>query len=644
MSDKKLKNKIPVIRTFAQDLEKYKNKAEEKKQPALVGESDSKNETGKKDQPATKRSDYSLSHHVSKKESFYTVKKPKSNDLKNNQVKVIDSKTVIDSGVTLNKRHDTKTKSDNATEKIIKQNYEAKIIRETKEHKPKTSFTDSLKKWWSNLTSNKKNKKHAYSVPKSTYRKGIVEKATSKTGAIFTNDNESLREKIKNRQTQNVKQSAKEISNKSNEDKTITPTITDPVSVNQKPEKSENGNNEKIKETKTLNKTETKDKDAPTVVMTNTDKTNVNEIADKDLEKNNKNTETDTIEVDIKSPSASTETYVNKNIGYESIANNDNENNEKNLKNLSQNIKHKKEKVRKERNEKENKEDKEHEVVITGNTDDSQFKNTKKSDGHSGHNQTKHEKEIKVIGKSGDTINTVTVHKEKFIDRININAIAMTTLFFALCLSLVYFGYKNLPQLIERYQEVTADKPEKSKAKKMFSGSDELKSIILTTTNIANLPNLILNNINNASSTVKIREIAIVAPDGSEISASYLFNLLNFKTKPSMRGEIKSFRFVSIQKSDPVLVLKFDDKQTIYGGLLDWETAMLRDLSVLYKNYQVEKYNDLFSDKEVLDYNTRVSVNEDGEVVLIYGFVDDNTVLIANNENLFMETAKLVSQ
>lgn len=58
----------------------------------------------------------------------------------------------------------------------------------------------SLQQWFKDFRENTKPKRRTYTVRKTTRRKGVVQKATSKTGAIFTADNETLQKQIRARQ------------------------------------------------------------------------------------------------------------------------------------------------------------------------------------------------------------------------------------------------------------------------------------------------------------------------------------------------------------------------------------------------------------------------------------------------------------
>ncbi len=77
------------------------------------------------------------------------------------------------------------------------------IITDTK-HERRPFFkevAESLSSWFSNFKKSfKRAKKKTYTVTETTRRKGVVQKATSKTGTIFSADNETLMNEIRKRQ------------------------------------------------------------------------------------------------------------------------------------------------------------------------------------------------------------------------------------------------------------------------------------------------------------------------------------------------------------------------------------------------------------------------------------------------------------
>jgi len=95
------------------------------------------------------------------------------------------------------------TRTANKTEtKRTNIGYDATIITDTK-HKRFNLFTSiqkALGGWFRSLTVSKKKKAPVYTVPDTQRRKGVIQKATSKSGSIFTTDSAELKAKIKQRQ------------------------------------------------------------------------------------------------------------------------------------------------------------------------------------------------------------------------------------------------------------------------------------------------------------------------------------------------------------------------------------------------------------------------------------------------------------
>ncbi len=156
--------------------------------------------------------------------------------------------------------------------------------------------------------------------------------------------------------------------------------------------------------------------------------------------------------------------------------------------------------------------------------------------------------------------------------------------------------------------------------------------ISITPSELGNLPTLVKNSAQNTPAGIV--ELALIAPDSSELAGSYIFSLLHFRTIPNLKQSLSAVRFVTLNHSQPAIVMKFVDIDTVRGGMLQWEAAMPLDMTDLYGvPYGVEPY---FSDIEIAGINTR-TLNHAGKVVLIYGFLDENTALITNNVEDFTQ-------
>lgn len=83
--------------------------------------------------------------------------------------------------------------------------YDATIITDTKSDRFQLlpSIIESVRSWFKKLAiDHKKKKAPKYTVPEADRRKGVIQRATSKTGTIFTADSETLKEQIRRRRQQ----------------------------------------------------------------------------------------------------------------------------------------------------------------------------------------------------------------------------------------------------------------------------------------------------------------------------------------------------------------------------------------------------------------------------------------------------------
>jgi len=80
--------------------------------------------------------------------------------------------------------------------------YDSKVITDTKHKRFKLfpAIGASLSSWFKSVTKPRKKKTPSYLVPDADRRKGVIQKATSKSGSVFTADSSDLKEKIRLRQ------------------------------------------------------------------------------------------------------------------------------------------------------------------------------------------------------------------------------------------------------------------------------------------------------------------------------------------------------------------------------------------------------------------------------------------------------------
>ena len=112
---------------------------------------------------------------------------------------------------------------------------------------------------------------------------------------------------------------------------------------------------------------------------------------------------------------------------------------------------------------------------------------------------------------------------------------------------------------------------------------------------------------------------------------------------------------VNNKKTDPSLpvsknlffLLRINSFQDVFNNMRTWESKMLYDLHGFFgldlnaeTNYLFTKD---FEDGFVLNKNARILYDQDGKIILMYVFIDDNFVIISNNEMTISEVMNRIS-
>jgi len=106
-----------------------------------------------------------------------------------------------------------------------------------------------------------------------------------------------------------------------------------------------------------------------------------------------------------------------------------------------------------------------------------------------------------------------------------------------------------------------------------------------------------------------------------------------------MLGAVSSFS----GKSSGFLVLRSLSYQNTLAGMLKWERgSMTKDIYEILSGFQstVELQESFFEDRIVENQDVRILKNSNGEIVLIYGFFDSETILISSDQDCFVEVLK----
>jgi len=124
--------------------------------------------------------------------------------------------------------------------------------------------------------------------------------------------------------------------------------------------------------------------------------------------------------------------------------------------------------------------------------------------------------------------------------------------------------------------------------------------------------------------------------NGERISGNTILQYFNVSLAAQSRANVRHVTF-GFYRSAPWMLLSVQDTTSLRGGMLQWESAMIRELAPFFPN--PSQNNGLFTDGRIADRDVRVVTNATGNIVFVYGFLDPATILIADSEIAFLNLA-----
>jgi len=161
----------------------------------------------------------------------------------------------------------------------------------------------------------------------------------------------------------------------------------------------------------------------------------------------------------------------------------------------------------------------------------------------------------------------------------------------------------------------------------------------------------------------KIKNISIVkstedksgAVDKKLISSVDFLNSIEARVTASFIRSLETVFMLGIHilrsGSQPFLILKTSFYENSFAGMLQWESDIKEDLAPLFNvlDTNTEKVNQeddtnkavfsaiTFNDAVIKNKDVRILKNKNGKTLLMYSFLDKNTIVITTNENTFNE-------
>lgn len=178
------------------------------------------------------------------------------------------------------------------------------------------------------------------------------------------------------------------------------------------------------------------------------------------------------------------------------------------------------------------------------------------------------------------------------------------------------------------------------------------RQILNGLTEMKNLTRLSLGTIKNVFITESFIDKEGIERRGL-IDASDFLNAINVNLPTTFMRSLKPAFMLGVHMfngNQPFLILKTSFYENAFTGMFEWETDMKEDLAPLFGPASFDIISDedfgtstapfvipIFSDFVVKNKDTRILKDNTGKTVLIYSFIDKNTIAITTNENTFSE-------
>ncbi len=120
----------------------------------------------------------------------------------------------------------------------------------------------------------------------------------------------------------------------------------------------------------------------------------------------------------------------------------------------------------------------------------------------------------------------------------------------------------------------------------------------------------------------------------TDASAGNFLSILSPSIPPSFLRSISDKWFFGGVPAGNFIILKTDSFQRAYPGMLEWEPSMKKDLLGLFDSSSTVSVGN-FNDQEIGNLAVRVLHDQQGNTLFMYGFTDNNTILMAKNNDTF---------
>lgn len=135
-------------------------------------------------------------------------------------------------------------------------------------------------------------------------------------------------------------------------------------------------------------------------------------------------------------------------------------------------------------------------------------------------------------------------------------------------------------------------------------------------------------------------EITFLNENGQPLTAPDFLTLFDASVPFDFVASINNIRLGNYRGA-PWILLTISDKNTALGGMLAWEGTMGRNLAPIFSSTIATSYP-RFTDSIINGIDVRIMKNSEGNEEIVYGFVGYDTLLITSNTTAFLNLAQKI--
>jgi len=127
-----------------------------------------------------------------------------------------------------------------------------------------------------------------------------------------------------------------------------------------------------------------------------------------------------------------------------------------------------------------------------------------------------------------------------------------------------------------------------------------------------------------------------------EVGSKEFLSFIDVRPPSRVRSFLEDrfmFGFYTGTVDSPFIMFKITSYDHAFAGMLEWEDTIVSDLRNIFTLGSISP-NLFFKDIVINNRDARILLGQSGETILLYSFLDANTLLIATNSQTFNEVAR----